>query len=127
MRVAGTTALMWAHRPSAAMHAETTAQINVTGAVASGILRPAGREGQARQCDHGIPAPVIEPVIAGDDGPSARGLGAAIGRRRPGAGACDDELIGGEGQLLYGARLLLHSGAAQEVVLTGHRARAGPL
>jgi hypothetical protein len=37
------------------------------------------------------------------------------------------ELIGGDGQLLYDARLLLHPGAAQEVVLPGRRARAGPL
>ena len=37
-----------------------------------GDVGAAGRERQAGQRDHGVAAPIAEPVIAGDDGLAAR-------------------------------------------------------
>jgi hypothetical protein len=57
------------------------------------------REGESLEADHRVPAPVGEPVVAGDhgshlvaNGPCTRGVGDATGRR-------DDELVGREDEL----------------------------
>ena len=64
----------------------------------AGFLMPPGGQGQALEADHGVAAPVGEPVVAGDHGERliAGGMGArgilAASRRR------DQKLVGGKHQ-----------------------------
>jgi len=69
----------------------------------AGLDVAAGGECEPLQRDHGVAAPVREPVVAGDDGPDlvAGGLGARQVLDATGGG--DDELVGGEDELGGGA------------------------
>src|SRR4029077_8208889 len=49
-----------------------------------------GCERESRQCNHGVTAPIAEPVVASDDAATVGLLGKT---------ALDDELIGGEDEL----------------------------
>ena len=73
----------------------------------AGLAVPAGAEGQPLQADHGVAAPVGEPVVAGDDGAHLVAGRAGAGRLLDAAGRRDDELVGRQHQLAgqAGARL----------------------
>ena len=60
----------------------------------AGLAVPAGRQRQAFQADHGVAAPVGEPVVAGDDRADLVAGGARAGRILDAAGRRDEELIG---------------------------------
>ena len=70
-----------------------------------GLLRSAGGERQARQADHRVAAPVVEPVVAGDDAAPVR-----VVRQRPG----DEELVGGEHELLHDRVRILDAAGVRE-------------
>ena len=65
----------------------------------AGFDVPAGDQGQAFQADHGVAAPVGEPMIAGDDGADFVAGGLHAGGVLDAARRRDDELVGGQHQL----------------------------
>ena len=65
----------------------------------AGLVVPPGRQGQPFEADHGVAAPVGEPVVAGDDGADllARGMRPSRVHDAPDRG--DQELVGRQDQL----------------------------
>ena len=97
----------------------------------AGLAGPAGAEGQPVEADHGVAAPVGEPVVAGDHGPQLVAGGAGAGGVLDPAGGADEELVGGQHQLggrpgTGGpGRLLDQPAAAGELGLGGLLGRQG--
>src|SRR5919109_2874466 len=82
----------------------------------TGLDVPARRERESFQADHGITAPVGEPVVPGDDAAlliSKRM--SACGIRRT-ASRADDELAGGQYELCRRVRLRLRVGSGEKLL-----------
>ena len=65
-----------------------------------GLGGPAGGQGQALEADHGVAAPVGEPVIAGDHGADLLAGGMRAGGILDSTRGYDQELIGGQDELV---------------------------
>lgn len=89
-----------------------------------GLLGATGGEGETGEGDHRVAAPVVEPVVAGDDG-FAGGADGPYPLPRPqrwgrgGWAARNQELVGGEDELLEGGIGGGGVGAGEKVELSG--------